>query len=269
MKARQLGETMCAKLFAHRVCSRASAPVVSRYGRSSGLPTMSDTLADSEAAYDYLMKTYPSESRRVIVYGQSLGSGPTLHLSRTRRVSGVVVHSGFASAMRVLEGATRASTRWFDVYPNIDLIRSTRACVFIVHGVEDQEIAVAHGRVLAEAAPNSFKPWFVQGAGHNNIEVDFRQQYFMRLTTFVRHIEATTNEVDETQEDAEEKSTHCTCCGGTNKSGQVATPPPLMLKDRHAHDANTRGSAAVDENDPSSSPMHRMHQEPAVFDHVV
>ena len=64
-------------------------------------------------------------------------------------------------------------TSWFDLYPNIDLARKVEAPVFVIHGTQDQEVPVEHGVALAEAALNAYKPWFVEGAGHNNIEVRF------------------------------------------------------------------------------------------------
>lgn len=131
------------------------------YGLSAGLPGVSHTLADAEAAYDYLVATYPVESQRIIVYGQSLGSGPTTHLSRHRRVNGVVIHSGIMSALRVLDHTT-SSTRWFDIYPNIDLINKTPAPVFVIHGTEDKEIPLPHGQGLAGKALVKFKPWWVE-----------------------------------------------------------------------------------------------------------
>jgi hypothetical protein len=36
-------------------------------------------------------------------YGQSLGTGPTIHLASRKRVTGVVIHSGLMSALRVIK----------------------------------------------------------------------------------------------------------------------------------------------------------------------
>jgi pimeloyl-ACP methyl ester carboxylesterase len=170
------------------------------YGLSAGPgPTMAHTLSDVEAAYDYLLRTYPNESARIIVYGQSIGSGPTLHLARNRRCNGVVVHSGIMSALRVIQPAQQ-STRWFDIFPNVDLVASVPACVFVIHGTADKEIPVEHGQGLAAAAPNSFPAWWVEGAGHNNVEVDFREAYFAQLDQFVRFVEQSTPHIEETED---------------------------------------------------------------------
>jgi dienelactone hydrolase len=162
------------------------------YGLSAGdRPTVSHTLADSEAAYDFLVRTYPAESERVILYGQSIGSGPTIHLATQRRNNGVIIHSGILSALRVIAPNVTSSS-WYDIFRNVDLIPRVNSSVFVFHGSQDAEIPVQHGIGLSERAPQSFPIWIVEGAGHNNIEVDYRPSYMERLNEFVRYIEDST-----------------------------------------------------------------------------
>jgi len=159
----------------------------SGYGLSTGKANAHNTLSDIEAAYDYMIKKYPTECNVVILYGQSLGTGPTIYLSRVKRVTGIVIHSGLMSALRVIKPVP--DTRWFDIYPNIDLIKEVKCPVFIIHGTADQEIPVHHGQALASIAPNPYKPYWVEGAGHNNIEVHWREPYLERMRQFVGEME--------------------------------------------------------------------------------
>ena len=49
------------------------------------------------------------------MYGQSVGSGPTLHLaSRLQKLRGVVLHSAILSGIRVLYPVKM--TFWFDIF---------------------------------------------------------------------------------------------------------------------------------------------------------
>lgn len=170
------------------------------YGLSAGaIPTVAHTLADSEAAYDFLVRTYPAESSRIILYGQSIGSGPTLHLATQRRNNGVIIHSGILSALRVIKPDV-ASSSWYDVFRNVDLISRVNSSVFVLHGSHDAEIPVQHGIGLSEKAPQSFPMWVVEGAGHNNIEADFRESYLAHLNQFVRYVEEATPLVGEVED---------------------------------------------------------------------
>lgn len=66
-------------------------------------PSEFDTYADIEAVYECLQTEYGISQEHLILYGQSVGSGPTLHLAaRLPRLRGVVMHSGILSGLRVL-----------------------------------------------------------------------------------------------------------------------------------------------------------------------
>jgi hypothetical protein len=62
-----------------------------------------------------LKKEYGIDEEELILYGQSVGSGPTLHLaSRLEKLRGVVLHSGILSGIRVLYPVK--VTLWFDIF---------------------------------------------------------------------------------------------------------------------------------------------------------
>ncbi|XP_049388462.1 uncharacterized protein LOC125852816, partial [Solanum stenotomum] len=104
----------------------------SGYGRSTGKPSEQNTYADIEAAYRCLEETYGVKEEDVILYGQSVGSGPTLDLaSRLSRLRAVVLHSPILSGLRVMYAVKR--TYWFDIYKNIDKIPLVECPVLIIH----------------------------------------------------------------------------------------------------------------------------------------
>lgn len=87
----------------------------SGYGASSGKPSEVNTYADIEAVYQCLQTEYGVSQEDMILYGQSVGSGPTLHLaSRLPRLRGVVLHSAILSGIRVVCQVN--FTLCFDIY---------------------------------------------------------------------------------------------------------------------------------------------------------
>lgn len=79
-------------------------------------PTEFNTYADIEAAFRCLETKYGIREEDVILYGQSVGSGPTVDLgARTPRLRGVVLHSPIMSGVRVLYEVKH--TYWFDIFP--------------------------------------------------------------------------------------------------------------------------------------------------------
>ena len=61
-------------------------------------------------------------------------------------------------------------------FPNIDYAPNIRCPVFIVHGTQDEVVPFWHGENLFSALPQEWraKPFWVDGAGHNNIEALLR-----------------------------------------------------------------------------------------------
>lgn len=74
-----------------------------------------NTYADIEAAYKCLEESYGTKQEDIILYGQSVGSGPTLDLAaRLPQLRAVVLHSPILSGLRVMYPVKR--TYWFDIY---------------------------------------------------------------------------------------------------------------------------------------------------------
>ena len=78
-------------------------------------PSEQNTYADIEAAYKCLEENYGAKQEDIILYGQSVGSGPTLDLAvRLPRLRAVVLHSPILSGLRVMYPVKRSY--WFDIY---------------------------------------------------------------------------------------------------------------------------------------------------------
>ena len=72
------------------------------YGASGGAkPTVSSALADVAVVYRALQERYGRRPEEIVLYGQSVGSGPTCHLAAAlgsqAAPAGIVLHSPFLS----------------------------------------------------------------------------------------------------------------------------------------------------------------------------
>ncbi|KQK01153.1 alpha/beta hydrolase domain-containing protein 17C [Brachypodium distachyon] len=158
----------------------------SGYGASTGKPSEYNTYYDIEAVYDCLKKEYGIEPEELILYGQSVGSGPTLHLaSRLEKLRGVVLHSAILSGIRVLYPVK--VTLWFDIFKNIDKIKQVECPVLVIHGTADDIVDFSHGKRLWELAKEKYEPLWVKGGGHCNLET--YPEYIRHLRKFVNAME--------------------------------------------------------------------------------
>ncbi|XP_048230449.1 alpha/beta hydrolase domain-containing protein 17B [Ricinus communis] len=154
----------------------------SGYGQSSGKPTECNTYADIDAAYNCLKEQYGVKDEQLILYGQSVGSGPTVDLaSRLPNLRGVVLHSPILSGMRVLYPVKR--TYWFDIYKNIDKIGMVNCPVLVIHGTADEVVDCSHGKQLWELCKEKYEPLWITGGGHCNLEL--YPEFIKHLKKFV------------------------------------------------------------------------------------
>ncbi|CAN0447435.1 unnamed protein product, partial [Scytosiphon promiscuus] len=61
----------------------------SGYGKSEGTVSEDNCYADIRAAYDYLTTQKKTPPKQIVLYGRSLGSGPTCQLAEELAADGV------------------------------------------------------------------------------------------------------------------------------------------------------------------------------------
>ncbi|XP_016194465.1 protein ABHD17B [Arachis ipaensis] len=158
----------------------------SGYGQSSGKPSEQNTYADIEAAYKCLIENYGAKEEDIILYGQSVGSGPTTDLAtRLPNLRAVILHSPILSGLRVMYPVKR--TYWFDIYKNIDKIPLVNCPVLVIHGTADDVVDCSHGKQLWEHCKQKYEPLWVKGGNHCDLEL--YPQYIKHLKKFIAAIE--------------------------------------------------------------------------------
>ena len=121
--------------------SRGSGQDGGRTSKHNEIPTISNTLTDIEAAFSHLVDDLSIPASNIIVYGQSVGTGPSCHLCSQQAGSasfmGLVLHSALASGLRVLGndhgacapahmlGVCDVYVNKVSLYYNLSLIRVT------------------------------------------------------------------------------------------------------------------------------------------------
>lgn len=136
------------------------APEYRGYGSaaSSGPVSEAGVHADARAALAYLTDSQRVPSRRVVVYGWSLGSGPAARLAADHALGALVTEGGFTSLPDI--GAQLYP--WIPVrlimrnrFDNVGLARRIAEPWIVFHGRRDSEIPFAHGEAIALAAPTA------------------------------------------------------------------------------------------------------------------
>jgi uncharacterized protein len=122
------------------------------YGGSTGVPSEPGLRLDAVAAYEWLRDQYAPE--RIIVFGESLGTGIAVWLSSEHRTGGLVLDSPYTSILDV------ASLRypWLPVawlarnrFESLSLAEKITVPVFVFHCTEDPLIPYVMAEQLLAA----------------------------------------------------------------------------------------------------------------------
>ena len=123
---------------------------------SEAQPSEEACYADIEAVYGYLM-TLGIPPIRVVLYGRSVGTGPTCYLAeklcrKNIEIGGVILHSPFISVYRVVADCGFSLSCLGDMFPNIEKAENIDLCpVYVIHGTDDEIIPFYHGCMLYDA----------------------------------------------------------------------------------------------------------------------
>lgn len=156
------------------------------YGTSKGQPAASSTFSDISAVYSTLLSTFNLKPSDIIVYGQSVGSGPTSWLAaRQSDLAGVVLHSPFLSGVRVLKPDLKRWPSWADIFPNFKYVPRIESKILVLHGTKDEVIDIQHGRELWKLAktPSTAGAMWAEEYGHQDLEAS--PEYIPRLRKFL------------------------------------------------------------------------------------
>ena len=141
------------------------------YGGNAGRPSETGLYADGRAAIAWLTaQVDPAE--RIVLYGESLGSGVASMMAAENDVSAVVLEAPFTSVTDV------ARTR-FPIFP-VDLLLRDRfdslsriadvdAPLLVIHGRRDGTVPFRFGQRLFDAAHHPKRATWFDDAGHNDL----------------------------------------------------------------------------------------------------
>lgn len=158
-------------------------------------PSVSGCLESIWSAYNYLTHICDVSPKNIILYGRSIGTGPTCDLAARPAcrdcIGGVVLECGMLSAFKALTTKFAWMARPFDFFINKKKIKKINRPVTIIHGKNDSIVAYNHGVTLTNLAKKPYKMLTVD-AGHNDLPYDTCDKH---TKEFVKHVHDINNNV--------------------------------------------------------------------------
>ena len=141
------------------------------YGGSTGKPGEEGLIRDAAAAYDFAAKAFGG--KRIVLFGELLGTAVAIALAAKRAVAGVILDAPFTSAADVGAAAYPfAPVRWLmrDPFHSHARIARVTAPILVLHGERDGIVPIRFGeRLFALANEPKRMARFPQG-GHVNLD---------------------------------------------------------------------------------------------------
>ena len=138
---------------------------------SGGKPSEAALNMDARAALKFVRQTGIADNK-VVLYGESLGSGLAVVLAAENHVGAVVLEAPFTSIMDVAQHHYwYVPTNWLvrDRFDSLLRIGEVSAPIMIVHGESDRVVPAKFGRFLFEAAREPKEAHFIANARHEDL----------------------------------------------------------------------------------------------------
>jgi uncharacterized protein len=141
------------------------------YGGNPGTPSENGLFTDALAALDFLVRT-GIETDRLVLYGESLGSGVAVRLAAQHQVAALILEAPFTSIADVAQfhyPFVPASVLVRDRFDSFSRIGAVRAPILFLHGTRDRVVPLRYGRALFDAAPQPKQFWLAREGGHEDL----------------------------------------------------------------------------------------------------
>jgi fermentation-respiration switch protein FrsA (DUF1100 family) len=141
------------------------------YGGSSGHPTEKGLLLDARAAYDFAAAHVAP--KRIVLFGESLGTGVAVALAAERPAGALILDAPFTSAADIGASAyPYVPVRWLirDAFRSDERIANVSAPLLVLHGERDRIVPIRFGEKLFALARGPKRMARFPDGGHVDLD---------------------------------------------------------------------------------------------------
>jgi fermentation-respiration switch protein FrsA (DUF1100 family) len=141
------------------------------YGGSTGSPSEEGLLNDARAAHAFASGRYPAA--RLVVWGESLGTGVAVALAAEKDLAKVVLEAPYTSTADIAAAAyPMVPVRYLmkDQFRSDERIARVKEPVLVIHGARDTVIPIEYGRRLYERIASSKRFVDLPNATHAGLD---------------------------------------------------------------------------------------------------
>ena len=153
------------------------------YGLHKGSSSENACYRDIKDVYDYLIHCGVKENN-IILYGRSLGTGPTVELASTLyNLKGAILESPYTSIFSVVSPSLAKTSFCIDPFRNESKIDLINCPLLIIHGTKDEIIPYEHSQALQKKSECNLLT--LKGGGHNDLQIYHKQSILKSIKSLI------------------------------------------------------------------------------------
>jgi len=161
------------------------------FGGNAGAPTEAGLTEDARAARNYVVSRPDVDHRRVVYFGESLGTAVAVALAVEHPPAALILRSPFTSMTDVgRHHYALLPVQWLlrDRYMTIDRIGRVSAPVLIIGGNQDRIVPIEQTRRVFDAAGGPKSLLIINGADHNDQSLLAGREVIDGVLRFLRNL---------------------------------------------------------------------------------
>ena len=154
------------------------------FSGNEGLPTEENLYEDAEAAIKWLNRK-EVENNKIILYGESLGTGVAVEIGKKNNFNSIILESPFTSmenAAKIYYPYLPVKLLLKDKYDSLSKITTIKTPILIMHGKKDDIVPFSMGKELFEKANNPKHSYFTTDDDHM---MEFNDQIITIIKNFI------------------------------------------------------------------------------------
>jgi hypothetical protein len=159
------------------------------YGESKGRPSEKGLYLDLNCVYDYLVNQRKIPSKKIILYGESLGSAVVIDLASYKKIGGIILEGSFSSGKDLAKEIYPFLPSFFfsDKFNSLSKINKIDAPKLFIHSKDDEIIPIKYAKKLFYHAKEP--KYFVEIEGdHNGAFVISKDKYISAIDSFIEKL---------------------------------------------------------------------------------
>ena len=154
------------------------------FSGNEGSPTEENLYKDAKAAIKWLNRK-EVENNKIILYGESLGTGVAVEIGKKNNFNSIILESPFTSmenAAKIYYPYLPVKLLLKDKYNSISKIKKITTPILIMHGKKDDIVPFSMGKELFEKANNPKYSYFTPDDDHM---LEFNDQILKSIKNFI------------------------------------------------------------------------------------